>query len=120
MTTDEKLDKILSLLEAMASKPRASSGGTPTTLPGYGRSANQPIAGASLDDLRWYATNCQRSIEDPGKSKWHDKERAMLAALEAEIARQTGSSKTKAPAGPASGSVTEYQPPPVTDDDLPF
>lgn len=98
MTTDEKLDKIIAMLTAMGTRPAAaSSSGPPTTLPGYGRSAGAAIATAELADLQWYASNCKKSLDDPGKAKWHERERAMLAALEAEIMK-----RGKAPAGAPS------------------
>lgn len=63
-------------------------GGVPLTLPNYGRAKGAPIAGASLQDLEYYANGAKRSLNDPSKSRWHDKERALLAAIEAEMARQ--------------------------------
>ena len=65
----------------------SSSGGAPTTLPPYGRSKGLPIAGASRDDLDYYISGCRRTLADPMKSRWHDKERVLLAVLEAELAR---------------------------------
>ena len=89
-----------------SSTPKAapSSG---ATLPNYGRRKNEPIAGAPVADLEYYAAGCRRTLDDPGKSKWHEKEKTLLAAIEAEIARQKGG----APAGDSPG---------FTDDDIPF
>ncbi|MEZ4363988.1 MAG: hypothetical protein R3B48_27695 [Kofleriaceae bacterium] len=58
--------------------------------PPYGRSKGAPISGATLQDLEYYASGCRRTLNDPGKSRWHEKERTLLAAIEAEIARQGG------------------------------
>lgn len=69
-----------------AARPAASSGGV--LLPNYGRSKGLPVEGASLQDLEFYANGARRSLSDPAKSRWHDKEAALLAAIEAEIARQ--------------------------------
>jgi hypothetical protein len=42
-----------------------------------------PIRGASAQDLEFYATGARRTLADPGKARFHDKERALLAAIEA-------------------------------------
>lgn len=92
--------------QAQAPRP-ASNGGT---LPNYGRRKGEPIQDAPVADLEFYANGCRKSIADPAKARWADKERQMLAAIEAEIARQTG--------GPALGGPDE--PPPPGDEDAPF
>jgi hypothetical protein len=70
-----------------AAKPveRPTSGGA--VFPQYGRSKGQPVGGASRQDLEFYATGCRRTLADPSKSRFHDKERALLAEIEAELAR---------------------------------
>jgi hypothetical protein len=78
--------------------------------PNYGRSKGQPIAGASEQDLVFYANGCRRTLADPAKARWHDKERVLLATIEAELARQRGETPPLLGDGP---------PPPV-DDDIPF
>ncbi|MFN7131561.1 MAG: hypothetical protein ACK4N5_05725 [Myxococcales bacterium] len=90
----------------------AASGDMPTTLPNYGRSKGAPIRGASMQDLEYYKNGALRSLNDPAKARWHDKERALLAAIEAEIARQGGGGGDEG--GPVDG------PPPHGDDDIPF
>jgi hypothetical protein len=65
-------------------------GGDGMVFPPYGRSKGAPIAGASMGDLEFYANGCRRTLNDQAKSRWHDKERVLLAAIEAEIARQGG------------------------------
>lgn len=76
---------------SQSSQPqRAASGGGPTTLPNYGRAKGHPIAGASDDDLEFYANGARRSIADPAKERFHAQERALLAAIEAEQARRRG------------------------------
>lgn len=100
-----------------AAAPRAAppsgggGGGGGMLLPNYGRSKGQPIFGASLQDLEFYANGSRRSLADPSKARFHEKEKVMLAALEAEIARQRGG----APEGPPSDEV-----PPPGDEDAPF
>ncbi len=81
--------------------PPSSSGGM--VFPPYGRSKGAPIAGATRQDLEYYASGARRSLADPAKSRWHDKERQLLAAIEAELARNGGD-----------------EPPPRGDDDAPF
>jgi hypothetical protein len=75
-------------------------GGDGMVFPPYGRSKGAPIAGASVQDLEYYISGSRRTLDDPGKSRWHDKERVLLAAMEAELARKTG----VAGGGPSSGS----------------
>ncbi len=70
---------------------RASGGaGGGAVFPPYGKSKGQPVRGASTQDLEYYANGCRRTLNDPSKSRWHDKERVLLAAIEAELARQGG------------------------------
>jgi hypothetical protein len=82
-------------------------GGEVSLLPNYGRSKGAPIQGASMQDLEYYANGARRSLGDPSKSRWHDRERALLAAIEAEIARQRGD--------PGGGGG--HEPPPHGDED---
>lgn len=87
-------------------------------LPNYGRSKGQPVAGASEQDLEYYAAGCRRTLADPAKARWHDKERVLLAAIEAELARQRGLPPMDA--APASDEPDWGQAPPPSDDDIPF
>jgi hypothetical protein len=82
-------------------------GGAGEVFPNYGRSKGGPIRGASMGDLEYYANGARRSLNDPSKSRWHDRERQLLASIEAEIARQRG--------GDGGGGGDE--PPPHGDDD---
>ena len=85
-------------LELVESSPQSSpppagppdASGRPPTLPPYGRSKGAPIAGASAGDLDYYASGCRRTLADPAKARWHEKEKLMLAAIEAEQGRQAG------------------------------
>jgi hypothetical protein len=97
--------------------PRSSGGGGGggMVFPPYGRSKGQPIAGASMGDLEFYANGCKRTLNDPGKSRWHDKERQLLAAIEAEMARQQGGGGDDGPPPPGDSDA-----PPHGDDDAPF
>ena len=71
-------------------RPSAGPGEPPTVFPPYGRSKGLPIRGASAQDLEFYATGARRTLADPGKARFHDKERALLVVIEAEQARQGG------------------------------
>ena len=98
---------------ASAARPAAGGGGggDGMVFPPYGRSKGMPVRGGSMQDLEYYANGCKRTLNDPSKSRWHDKERVLLAAIEAEIARQGG--------GGGGGSGQE-EPPPPGDEDAPF
>ncbi len=97
-----------------AERTRGGSGsGGDMVFPPYGKSKGQPLVGASLRDLEFYASGCKRTLGDASKSRWHEKERVLLAAIEAEIARQGGES-----AGVGDGFG--YEGPPPFDDDAPF
>lgn len=80
----------------------------PTAFPNYGKSKGAPIFGATLQDLEYYANGARRSLADPAKERFHEKEGALLDAIEAEIARQGGASGPAHPGGAPS------------EDDLPF
>jgi len=107
---------------APARRPAASAsagggGGEGMVFPPYGRSRGAPIAGASVQDLEFYINGSRRSLDDPSKSRWHEKERVLLAAMEAELARQKGGGG----GGNASGDDDFYDnAAPPADDDLPF
>ena len=103
--------------------PAASGGGEGMVFPPYGRSRGAPIAGASVQDLEFYISGSRRSLDDPSKARWHDKERVLLAAMEAELARQKGgSSGGDGPGGNGSSAEDDFydNAAPPGDDDLPF
>lgn len=107
---------------ARAPRAAASSSDGGMVFPPYGRSKGAPIAGASIQDLEFYIGGSRRSLDDPSKSRWHDKERVLLAALEAELARQRGGGGDGGgnDAG-FSGPADDYDAPPAhSDDDIPF
>ena len=95
----------------------ASSSDGGLVFPPYGRSKGAPIAGASIQDLEFYISGCRRTLDDPGKSRWHEKERVLLAALEAELARQQGGEEHQ---GRMAASNNFDEIPPPSDDDIPF
>jgi hypothetical protein len=121
---------------APASAPRraASSGGGGASagggdggvFPNYGRSKGGPIRGATMQDLEYYANGARRSLNDPSKSRWHDKERSLLAAIEAEIARQRASGGggdgdyDGGGGGGSAGGMGDEPPPHSDDDNIPF
>ena len=83
----------------------------PTALPNYGRSKGAPIQGASQQDLEFYANGARRSLADPSKARFHDKERALLEAIDQELQRQRGG---------GGGGPEGEEPPPPGDEDAPF
>jgi hypothetical protein len=103
--------------EAAAPRRAAAPRDTGMVFPPYGRSKGAPIAGASVQDLEFYINGCRRTLDDPAKSRWHEKERVLLAALEAELARQRGEEH-----GGGSGALDDYDDaiPAPSDDDVPF
>jgi len=93
-----------------------SGGDSGMVFPPYGRSKGAKIAGASVQDLEFYISGSRRSLDDPGKARWHDKERVLLAAMEAELARQRGGGG----GGNNFGPPQDDDAPPYSDDDIPF
>ena len=123
--------------DAAAAAPRRAAsggggggGGDGMVFPNYGRSKGAPIAGASMQDLEFYANGARRSLNDPSKSRWHDKERQLLSAIEAEIARQQGGGGGGGESygggggyggGRGGGGFNDDDiPPPGDDDNIPF
>jgi hypothetical protein len=117
-------DRIARIEAALVSRPESRAEPVPSrgggsgfvirNLPNYGKAKGQPIADASDHDLEWYANNCEKSVNDPSKAKWRDREEAMLAALRAEQ-RRRGSGGGDASGGrPFAGQ--QYG----NDDDLQF
>jgi len=97
----------------------SSGGGEGMVFPPYGRSKGAPIAGASVQDLEFYISGSRRSLDDPSKARWHEKERVLLAAMEAELARQKGGGGGGG--GSSAPSDDEYfDDRSAPDDDLPF
>lgn len=112
--------------QAPARRPAVPSSGDGMVFPPYGRSKGAPIAGASVQDLEFYIQGSRRSLDDPSKSRFHDKERVLLAAMEAELARQKGGAPRRG-AGGGGGFARERddfggtdEPSPFDDDDVPF
>jgi len=102
--------------DAPARRQASASGAEGMVFPPYGKSKGAPIVGASIKDLEFYMSGCRRTLDDPAKSRWHDKERVLLAAIEAELARQAGGDG----GGDFGFSEQEERAPAYTDDDIPF
>lgn len=107
-----------------AARPSGGSGGgggSGMVFPPYGRSKGMPIQGASMQDLEFYANGSRRSLADPSKSRFHDKERTLLAAIEEEIARQQGGGGGGGEYGGGGyGGGPPDDVPPPGDEDAPF
>jgi hypothetical protein len=65
----------------------------------FGKLKGQPPSAMSDSDIQWYMGASQRSLADPAKARFHDAERAWLAALQAEIAARSGGSDEPPPPG---------------------
>ena len=104
-----------------ASAPGAEGG---MVFPPYGRSKGLPVVGAAVSDLEFYLSGCQRTLNDPAKARWHEKERVLLAAIEAELARQRGGAGGDNDDHDGGGGFRppddDDGPPPHSDDDIPF
>lgn len=91
----ERIAKALEGRPATAAAPAAAvaapkpNGDLPENFPNYGRSKGAPIAGATKDDLDYYAAGARKSLSNPEKARWHQNEANLLAAIEAEIANPT-------------------------------
>jgi hypothetical protein len=88
--------------------------------PPYGRSKGLPVAGASVSDLEFYLSGCQRTLGDPATARWHEKERVLLAAIEAELARQRGDAGGQQHDDEGTYGSPPPDAPPPSDDDIPF
>ena len=77
--------------KAWADVCRAPSAAAPSSgglvFPPYGRSKGLPVVGASKGDLEFYKSGCERTLADPSKERFHAKERVLLAAIDAELAK---------------------------------
>ena len=105
-----------------ATRPASASGaagaGGPV-LP-FGRSKGKPVAGAPLDDLEWAAKIVRENVGDPARAQYRDRNTELLAALTAEMARQTGKPADDwrgPPPEELGGAVANGAP---TEDDVPF
>lgn len=99
-----------STAKAADQRPRAASA-SGVMFPNYGKAKGMPVSGASMQDLEFYANGARRSLADPAKQRFHASEQKLLDAIEAEIARQSD---------PSSFTSEPGEPPPHTDEDVPF
>lgn len=91
-----------------APKPTQQTTSSGVLLPNYGSLKGQPVAGQKVKDLEYYRAGCLRSLEDQSKARWHDKERALLAAIDDELSRHSGAASQN------------DEPPPHGDEDAQF
>lgn len=72
-----------------ASKPAAKGkGGASDPELRFGRSKGKKVSEAETDDLVWMRDKIAESIDDPEKERFIDNNRALLASIDAEIARR--------------------------------
>lgn len=109
-----------------APKPAAQSG---AKFPNYGTAKNQPVAGATKRDLEFYRGGCVRTLADPSKSNFHERDRQLLAAIDDELSRHGRSAARDESAGDMhrhneqagnGDPLDNDEPPPPTDDDRQF
>jgi len=87
--------------------------------PNYGRRKNEPVFAPPSPDLEYYASGCRRTLADPNKARWHDKERIPARRHRERAARQRGLGPTDMSAGGSSSDEPPRASPPG-DDDIPF
>ena len=68
-------------------RPAQAAGGG-AVFPNYGRNKNEPVAGAEVAQLEYYREGAKKSLADPSKARWHDRDLALKNAIEAEMRRQ--------------------------------
>jgi hypothetical protein len=56
--------------------------------PPFGRHANEPLAQLDAKDLTWYRDAVTKSLNDPERARYRQKNELVLADLEAELARR--------------------------------
>ena len=81
-------DELRKFAATRTATPAPRPAPTGAVFPSYGRAKGLPVAGATRQDLEYYAAGARRTLADESKSRFHDKERALLAAIEAEIVAQ--------------------------------
>ncbi len=98
----------------------AGGGAGGAVFPPYGRSKGMPVYGATMQDLEFYASGSRRTLADPSKARFHDKERSFLAVLEAEIMRQQGGGGGGQQDLGSGSAPDDSEIPPPGDEDAPF
>ena len=107
--------KSLALLEQIAANTSkaAAVAPAPTAAGGavfpFGTSKGKPVFGATVRSLEFFRGACLKTLADPDKQRFHEKERGLLAAIEAEMRRQ----------GVDPAPVSSFDPPPPSDADAP-
>ena len=109
-------DAAMPAAAATARRTSVPAGSEGMVFPPYGRTKGAPIVGAAIADLEFYMNGCRRTLGDPAKARWHDKERVLLAAIEAELTRQRGDDF----GGNGAAPNDDDAPPAHSEDDIPF
>lgn len=86
----------------------------------FGSTKGQPISQVDDKSLVYWMARIEKSLADPGESKWHAKSAQELATLQAEQRYRMASATSAAIVGmaEAAGGPND-EPPPLTDDDAP-
>lgn len=129
------LTRLATALERAAASQSPSSGSSRpppqrssdvgAVFPPYGKAKGNPVAGAPVNDLRFYAHGCVRSLRDPAKARFHSTEKQRLDAINAELVRQ-GQEPVEFEPDPSEDDFDETPPGgpgplrPQPDEDIPF
>jgi hypothetical protein len=68
-------------------RPAAASGGNDPTVP-FGRSKGKRVSECDTNDLQWLRGAVSKSLDDPAKANFAQRNREFLDAIEAEIERR--------------------------------
>lgn len=75
----------------------------------FGKNKDQPIQGAAVKDLEWWAKTTRENIADPAKASYRASNEALLKAVETELERQT----RKPDVLPSGAQLLGDKPPPA-------
>lgn len=91
---------------------------------GFGHDKGKPIGSLDSKSLRFYEGCLQRDLADASKAKWHAKSGQQLAHVQAALRERIEQEARQAPPDDSPhapyGSSGADEPPPPTDEDLPF
>jgi len=81
-------ERLAKAVEALAARPVATAAAPAVAsgpVFGFGRSKGSPVATATAEDCEYYGGRCLASIADPAKAQYVERERKMLAAINARL-----------------------------------
>jgi hypothetical protein len=84
------LEAVKAVIENRRPTPPPPAAAPGPVFPNYGNAKGQPVRGAAQKDLNFYLNGAKRTLADPAKARFHETEGKLIAAIEAELARQEG------------------------------